>query len=735
MGAPAPAIRSPRARVHVGALDALAGLPFRVVAIPGLVEGGYPGRRSGPTRSCSTPSARRWPRAPAAAAPRRRRAPPRPRGSSRSSTTTRSRPPPAPAARAEPSPCPPRRTACSRARALFQRALGQATERLVLSYPRADARTGRERMPSLFFVAAAAALARAARCGAPTSRRWCARTTSTTLPLERRLDRSRARPRAACARGGREAALAIAAGSPFFKQSHLGARTRAGRASSRAYDGLVAAAARRRCARAARPVTRAAPDLGQPPRRASRAAASSTCWSTCCACEPAEEPEERRGLDPARARQPLPRGGRAVPARAARPRRAARARHAARRARACWSCARRARSTRWWRAARRASPLLWETRAARASQDLLRNWLAREADDADRAVPAHFEVGFGLRASRATGEPHLAEPLAIDLGDGRTLRVSGKIDRIDRARRTARSCCATTRRAARRATTAGVFRGGRQLQIPFYVLAAARIFPEAPVVRGLPRLRGRRAAGRVRPRRGARASRSGRSCATLVDAIADGRFVQEPTACDWCDFKAVCGPQPLLELRRRFKLGDPRAAARPAPAGRGDELRARRPGRRASARAATRATSLVLEAGAGTGKTTLLVDRIESLRAHGRRRARDRDRGRHLHRERGHHHEAAPARAAGAGARRRRAARRSERARAAAALDVLERAQVSTIHALCAAILQERPLECGVPPGFRVADEARGGRAVRRGLGRVAGGAPGRGRRRCWPRR
>ena len=37
----------------------------------------------------------------------------------------------------------------------------------------------------------------------------------------------------------------------------------------------------------------------------------------------------------------------------------------------------------------------------------------------------------------------------------------------------------------------------------------------------------------------------------LVDAIAAGHFVQEPTACDWCDFKAVCGPQPL-----------PRAAAR-----------------------------------------------------------------------------------------------------------------------------------------------------------------------------
>jgi ATP-dependent helicase/nuclease subunit A len=52
------------------------------------------------------------------------------------------------------------------------------------------------------------------------------------------------------------------------------------------------------------------------------------------------------------------------------------------------------------------------------------------------------------------------------------------------------------------------------------------------------------------------------------------------------------------------------------------------------------------------------------------------------------------------------AAPEEERRRASDALDVLERAQVSTIHALCAAILAERPLDCGVLPGFRTADEA-----------------------------
>ena len=115
-------------------------------------------------------------------------------------------------------------------------------------------------------------------------------------------------------------------------------------------------------------------------------------------------------------------------------------------------------------------------------------------------------------------------------------------------------------------------------------------------------------------------------------------------------------------------------------------------------------TSLVVEAGAGTGKTTLLVDRIESMVRSGTARLdqiaavtftenaattmklRLRERL-----------EAARVDAALSA---------EERDRAAGALEVLERANVSTIHALCAAILQERPLDCGVVPGFRMADEA-----------------------------
>ena len=114
------------------------------------------------------------------------------------------------------------------------------------------------------------------------------------------------------------------------------------------------------------------------------------------------------------------------------------------------------------------------------------------------------------------------------------------------------------------------------------------------------------------------------------------------------------------------------------------------------------ATSFVLEAGAGTGKTTLLVDRIEALIRRGAARLDE--------------IAAVTFTENAATTMKLRLRERLERARAEgppeegrraeAALEVLERAQVSTIHALCAAVLGERPLECGVPPGFRVADDA-----------------------------
>jgi RecB family exonuclease len=150
----------------------------------------------------------------------------------------------------------------------------------------------------------------------------------------------------------------------------------------------------------------------------------------------------------------------------------------------------------------------------------------------------------------------MREPLQIDLGDGRALRVSGKIDRIDR-REDGTLVLRDYKTGKAPRDEGGLFRGGRQIQIPFYILAAARLFPDHPVVEAfLDFVDGGRqvsvdpAVVRSEAFRGLLRG--------LVDAIAGGIFFQEPTACDWCDYTGVCGPKPLIERRRFWKSGDSR---------------------------------------------------------------------------------------------------------------------------------------------------------------------------------
>ena len=112
-------------------------------------------------------------------------------------------------------------------------------------------------------------------------------------------------------------------------------------------------------------------------------------------------------------------------------------------------------------------------------------------------------------------------------------------------------------------------------------------------------------------------------------------------------------------------------------------------------------TSLFVEAGAGAGKTTALVSRIVALIASGRAKVEDiaaitfteaaaaelRERVR----------EGLERRTAGGGS-----DREAERCRAA--LEGLESASVQTLHSFAGALLRERPLEAGLPPGFEVSD-------------------------------
>ena len=450
--------------VHVGALDAMAGLPFRVVAIPGLVEGGYPGvfrpdpflldaereallRASATQRSqLERPSAVSGLASASASSQAAqlalfRRSAPGPVRRGRSAVPRRPRPrrpapdQPGPPARGPPA-LPPRRLAGERAPDPVLPARRRA-QRAASGCRRSSSRPPPRPSPGRPLA------------GAELDRMW-SRTIPTALPLEDAVDAGE-RDRLARCCGDDAAATAIAAGSPFFQQSRLASQARWSAASRATTASCSGESARATCA-AARPAAR----RGTRSRRA-----GSRTYARCgfqyllqhvLRLQPAPEPEERRRHRPARARRPLPRRGRALPARAPRPRRAAGARHRARTRTPAprWP---RKRSTGLVEGSPPRFTLLWERekRALPRDDAGLARTRGRRRPSARRRRTSSSSFGLGVTPRR--GEPHDPEPLEIDLGDGRVLRVSGRSTASTGAPKAA-WCCATTRRAARRRTTA-----------------------------------------------------------------------------------------------------------------------------------------------------------------------------------------------------------------------------------------------------------------------------------------
>ena len=559
--------------VHVGALDAMAGLPFRVVAIPGLVEGGYPGVfRPDPFLLDSEREALRHPEGGSASAPdgsfvvRSSRSGPLARSSqalparpllgvrfSRPACPLRAAPRRSPLPRRSPHHPPPASLPTTQdrlveARRLFHRAVSQATERLILSYPRVDARSGRERLPSLFFAAAAATLAGRPVAGAELDR-MVSEDDPLRLPLEDAVDageRDRFRVRRDDA-----AATAIAAGSPFFQQSRLASQARwSGRLTR--YDGLV-------LDEAGELGPQLDPLLARHPVSASRLAIYARCGfqyllQNVLRLSPAPEPEERRRIDP------LERGDLFH--------RVAEAFLRERRDRGELPVTRRRGAA---RAAARdggggaAGPGGGQPAALHAAVGAREAALPRDdaglAHDASRPPPRERRPRTSSSASgsgwRPTPrEPHDPEPLEIDLGDGRSLRVSGRIDRIDRRAR-GRSRVARLQDRARAE--------GRRRALPRRPAAADPVLRagggEAVPRRGgggrLPRLRRRRTPGGLPPR-----ARDGPG---LPRAAARPHGPRGPRECScrsrapatsatsrWC-----ADPRACCSAARAYKLRDP----------------------------------------------------------------------------------------------------------------------------------------------------------------------------------
>jgi ATP-dependent helicase/nuclease subunit B len=188
-------------------------------------------------------------------------------------------------------------------------------------------------------------------------------------------------------------------------------------------------------------------------------------------------------------------------------------------------------------------PLLWEQDRRVLLRDL-EEWLVKDDERRarlDEAVPIGAEHAFGNGA---------APPVCLDLGDGRTLRLRGRIDRLDRRRDG--GLVVTDYKTGK----AEPYRGkvtpeeptdhGQRLQLPVYALAAREAFGEAATpVRveywftslrgGFERVGFDASDDVLDTTRGV--------LRTVVDGISGGWFLARPPddtgnrayACPWCD--------------------------------------------------------------------------------------------------------------------------------------------------------------------------------------------------------
>ncbi|MEK6286346.1 MAG: PD-(D/E)XK nuclease family protein [Acidobacteriota bacterium] len=200
-----------------------------------------------------------------------------------------------------------------------------------------------------------------------------------------------------------------------------------------------------------------------------------------------------------------------------------------------------------------AIPRVWEDGINSIRADL-REWLRRASEADDGWVPYKFELSFGLadRGREDEDPASVADPVAVT-GD---LKLRGSIDLVER--HVSGKLRATDHKTGKaRARDGVVVGGGQHLQPVLYALACERLL-EAPVESG--RLYYCTSAGGFTavevPLDDFSRGTAGIVIETIGRALAEGFLPAAPArgACDWCDYRAACGP--LEYIRTSRKPGD-----------------------------------------------------------------------------------------------------------------------------------------------------------------------------------
>ncbi|HEY1548668.1 MAG TPA: PD-(D/E)XK nuclease family protein, partial [Kofleriaceae bacterium] len=179
----------------------------------------------------------------------------------------------------------------------------------------------------------------------------------------------------------------------------------------------------------------------------------------------------------------------------------------------------------------------------------LREWLRRMAGDVEW-TPRRFELAFGLAQKHGRDPASVDAPVATGIG----LMLRGSIDLVEQ--RSDGAMRATDHKTGRARVEAGsVIAGGTSLQPVLYALVLEQLFPGKLVAGGrlaycttrgdfkdvdVPLDDDARAAAQL-------------VATTLAHHLADGFFPAAPSkgACDYCDYRPVCGPYEELRARKK----------------------------------------------------------------------------------------------------------------------------------------------------------------------------------------
>ena len=201
-------------------------------------------------------------------------------------------------------------------------------------------------------------------------------------------------------------------------------------------------------------------------------------------------------------------------------------------------------------------PMLWRIEQDRLLADL-REFLDREMAGPGSFRPGYFEVRFGMPA-RDDQESGVStrKPALLKLEGATAIRFSGKIDRVD-VDPTARRCRVLDYKTGWNYLQLkdDTFHGGRALQLPIYLVAARMLFPDfEPEFAEYYYVGARGDWRKVRfttegwPEKAETLQSIVR---TIVRGIRAGKFFPAPVEedCDRCEFRLACGHGRFLDFK------------------------------------------------------------------------------------------------------------------------------------------------------------------------------------------